>query len=839
MNSSKIREKFLKYFEENNHKRLNSASLIPIDETLLFTAAGMVPLKDYFLGNKKADNPNMVSSQKCVRTVDIDIIGDTDRHLSFFEMLGNFSIGSYFKKEAIKYSYEFITKELGVDKDKLWFTVYKDDQEALDIWINDIGVPEERIQKGNEDNFWHMNIPGPCGPCSEIFIDRGEKYGEDGGPIGGGEDRFIEIWNLVFMESIQDQPFQVIDELPNKNIDTGMGLERIAMILQEKETLFDTDLFSPLSNELKTKIDKSNSKFEKVIIDHIKTTTFMLADGVVPTNEGRGYILRRLIRRAVRANNQLCDEYVSLSYLIDVVVDMYKQEYPELLDQKNKIHKLFSTEEDLFNSTIKKGLNEINDLISKNKLTEKEAFYLFETFGFPYELTKEICQENNINLDDSMFKNYFDEHKEKSKKINSTNGSIEDFEVDENIFKGYDTLETESELYHIEQYDDKTILFGKEHPFYYEAGGQISDKGTVIIENQTIEVNNVFQSSNGAVGVVVNKINLDEGQKVKFLVDSAFRNAVSKSHSAAHIVHASLRNVLGDHVAQAGSNVAPGKFRFDFSHTEKVRDEELNHIFEESNKVIFNDFDISTKIMNIDDAKKEGALAFFGDKYDDDVRVVSIGSYSKELCGGTHVSNSHDVGLIVLMNESSIGSNLRRVEMLSGFEAYEFLSNAYKSYKSVSNILKVSEDQVSEKLNSQLELLEEYKLKLDGYKKLELNNIVSSAASNTKDVAGFKTYLNKLDVESPNELRTVAINLIKETDIDVVLLFSDLGQKTSIVGSTKENVSLNISTVVTELSKLFGGGASKDENLSIGGGPQKYSIDDALVTSLSLLQEKL
>ena len=309
--------------------------------------------------------------------------------------------------------------------------------------------------------------------------------------------------------------------------------------------------------------------------------------------------------------------------------------------------------------------------------------------------------------------------------------------------------------------------------------------------------------------------------------------------TVAHIVHASLRNVLGDHVAQAGSNVAPGKFRFDFSHTEKVRDEELNHIFEESNKVIFNDFDISTKIMNIDDAKKEGALAFFGDKYDDDVRVVSIGSYSKELCGGTHVSNSHDVGLIVLLNESSIGSNLRRVEMLSGFEAYEFLTNAYRSYKSVSNMLKVSEDQISEKLNSQLELLEEYKLKLDGYKKLELNNIVNSATSNTQDIAGFKTYINKLDVESPNELRTVAINLIKETEIDVVLLLSDLGPKTSIVGSTKENVSLNISTVVTELSKLFGGGASKDENLSIGGGPQKYSIDDALETSLSLLQENL
>ena len=315
MNSNKIRESFLSFFESKGHNIIPSSSLIPHDNSLLFTAAGMVPLKDYFLGNKKTKTPNMVSSQKCIRTIDIDIIGETDRHLSFFEMLGNFSVGEYFKEDAIKYSYEYITEVLKVEKDKLWFTVYKDDDEAYKIWKEVIGVPEDRIQRGNEDNFWHMNIPGPCGPCSEIFIDRGKKYGEDGGPIGGGEDRFIEIWNLVFMESIQDQPFQVIDELPKKNIDTGMGLERMAMIMQDKENLFDTDLFKPLHDALLSQVTQNDDKYEKIIIDHIKSSTFMISDGVVPTNEGRGYVLRRLIRRAIRAYNQLNSNNSSLDFL--------------------------------------------------------------------------------------------------------------------------------------------------------------------------------------------------------------------------------------------------------------------------------------------------------------------------------------------------------------------------------------------------------------------------------------------------------------------------------------------------------------------------------------------
>ena len=360
MNSNDIRQSFLDYFESKGHKIIPSASLIPHDNSLLFTAAGMVPLKDYFLGNKQAQTPNMVSSQKCIRTIDIDIIGDTDRHLSFFEMLGNFSVGKYFKEEAIKYSYEYITDVLKVDKDKLWFTVYKTDDEAYRIWKDVIGVSESRIQRGDTDNFWHMNIPGPCGPCSEIFIDRGTKYGNDGGPIGGGEDRFIEIWNLVFMESIQDEPFNVIDELPNKNIDTGMGLERISMILQEKENLFDTDLFQPLYKALLKNTDTSGEKYEKIIIDHIKSSTFMISDGVVPTNEGRGYVLRRLIRRAIRAYNQIKDSVDSLDYLIEIVIQIYKDSYSDLENNKAKIIKLFKKEEELFQKTLNKGIQEIN-----------------------------------------------------------------------------------------------------------------------------------------------------------------------------------------------------------------------------------------------------------------------------------------------------------------------------------------------------------------------------------------------------------------------------------------------------------------------------------------------
>ncbi len=840
MNSNDIRNSFLTFFESKGHKIIPSSSLIPHDNSLLFTAAGMVPLKDFFLGNKTPESPNMVSSQKCIRTIDIDIIGDTDRHLSFFEMLGNFSVGKYFKEEAIKYSYEFITEVLKVDKDKLWFTVYKNDDEAYEIWSDVIGIPENRIQRGDEDNFWHMNIPGPCGPCSEIFIDRGKKYGKDGGPIGGGEDRFIEIWNLVFMESIQDEPFQIVNELPDKNIDTGMGLERISMILQNKENLFDTDLFQPLYNELIKNTDNSDEKYEKIIIDHIKSSTFMISDGVVPTNEGRGYVLRRLIRRAIRAYNQLNNTSSSLDYLIEIVIDIYKDSYPELQSNKDKIIKLFKKEEKVFQQTLNKGIQELNSMIDTNKtVTSKDAFYLFETFGFPFELTKEISKENDVDIDENEFHKLYDEHKMKSKSNKNKDSDLITFDVDMNEFVGYDVTKSVTKIYHIEKINSKFIIFPEKNPFYYEAGGQISDKGIIRIEDNIIDVLDVYQADNGATGLIIDKDIISIDQEIELEIDKSFRSGVSKSHTGAHIVHAALRKVLGDHVAQAGSNVTPGKFRFDFSHTEKVSATELNEIFNLSNETIFKDFEVNTNIMNIEDAKKQGALAFFGDKYDDDVRVVNIGDFSKELCGGTHVHNSHDVGLIVLLQESSIGSNLRRVEMLSGKLAYEFLFKAYKSYKSVSNVLNVSIDEVPARLKSQLETLETYQDKFKNLRGQEIATLVNDIESNAENIKKKHVYIDEVNLDSANELRDLAIKIVNDTRVDIAILFANINGKNSIIGATKKDIKLNISSVITEVSKLYGGGASKDENLSIGGGPDKYDSSKALKFAKELVIKEI
>ena len=832
MNSNEIREEFLKFFEQNNHKIMPSASLIPIDETLLFTAAGMVPFKDYFLGNNKPPHTNLVSSQKCIRTVDIDIIGDTDRHLTFFEMLGNFSIGEYFKEQAIKHAYEFITKNLGINPDDLWFTVYKDDDESFNIWKDVIGVPEERIQRGDKDNFWQMNIPGPCGPCSEIFIDRGPDYGEEGGPIGGGEDRFIEIWNLVFMESIQDEPYNVVGELPAKNIDTGMGLERIAMVLQDKESPFEIDTFESIYEQLKPKIKNPNKKYERIILDHMKASTFMISDGVVPTNEGRGYILRRLIRRAIRAYYGLTNEIDSIEFLISPIVEIYKDHYPDLYKNIDKIKKLYTTEENLFHKTLEKGTVEINRLIQdKETFDEEKAFYLFETFGFPYELTKEIAFENNIQLNDDKYMKKFQEHQAKSSAFKKEISNISEFDVDCNVFTGYENTNTISEVTLVLNENGTTTIFTEATPFYYEAGGQISDQGSIIFEDKEYTVADVVQSSSGATGLVINEdIEIQSGEKIESKVNESFRRSVSKSHTSAHIVHSSLRNILGDHVAQAGSYVAPGRFRFDFSHSEKVTQEELNEIFTLSNKNVFSDLKVDTKIMNIDEAKKEGALAFFGDKYDDDVRVVNIGNFSKELCGGTHVSNSNEIGLIVLLNESSIGSNLRRVEMLSGFEAYDFMTNAYNSYKSVSNLLNTNIENVPTKLESFFNSYEELKSQVDQFKQIRNNEMVDQISNKFENVGDYKVFINQVSMDTVDDIRNVAINSINNGVVDYIYLISQIESKFVIVAMKNEKVikDMNVSELVIETSKNFGGGASKDQVLSVGGGPNDYSIDETL-----------
>ena len=831
MNSDELRDKFLKYFENNDHNVLNSSSLIPHDETLLFTAAGMVPLKDYFMGSKKPPHMNLASSQKCVRTVDIDIVGETDRHLTFFEMLGNFSINNYFKEEAIKLAYNFITKELKVNKKDLWFTVYKEDNESYEIWKDVIGVPEERIQKGDKDNFWHMNIPGPCGPCSEIFIDRGSKYGEDGGPIGGGEDRFIEIWNLVFMESIQDKPYEIVGDLPAKNIDTGMGLERMAMILQKKDSPFEIDTFSSMYDELNKFTVNKDKKYERIVLDHVKTSTFMLSDGVVPTNEGRGYVLRRIIRRAVRAIYRLTGELTSLDFLISVVINDYKNTYKDLEKNKSKIINLFKKEEELFQNTLVKGNQEIISILENKKtLDEEDAFYLFETFGFPFELTQETALENGHNIDVEKFNKLLDEHRIKSNsgKKNVSSNKIKG--VEKNEFVGYEDINITSEVFHIEKSGSKNIIFTKENPFYYEAGGQISDKGYIKVNDKKINVEEVLESDNGSIGILINSAEIKTGDNISLNVDSEFRSAVSKSHTAAHIVHSSLRNILGDHVAQAGSHVAPGKFRFDFSHTEKVNNEELDEIFQMSNDNIYKDLIVKTDVMNIEKAKEEGALAFFGDKYDDDVRVVNIGNFSKELCGGTHVHNSNEVGLIVLINESSIGSNLRRVEMLSGYQAYNFINNAYKSYKSVSDLLQTNIEQVPVKLKSFIESYENMKDKIDAFNKEVSNQEIKRIVNETIKINNLNAYIGNVNINNSNDAKEIAVKAINEHNLDIVFLIGSIESKTVLVGSRNKKSlgNLDISELVGKASKLYGGGASKDKQLSIGGGPSDYDDEECI-----------
>ena len=565
----------------------------------------------------------------------------------------------------------------------------------------------------------------------------------------------------------------------------------------------------------------------------------MLSDGVVPTNEGRGYILRRLIRRALRAYNKLTDEPSSLDFLIKEVTKLYSEPYPELDKNIEKITKLFKTEEDLFGKTLNKGIQEINTILETGELSAKQAFYLFETYGFPFELTQEIALENNITLNEEDFQQYFENHKIKSKGSSTKIDQNMKLDIESNDFCGYETIDTVSEIYHVEPLENKSIIFTKINPFYFEAGGQISDEGKIRIDEKEYFVEKVVQSENGATGLVVDVNNVNIGDEVQLTVDDSFRNAVSKSHSAAHIVHSALRNILGDHVAQAGSNVAPGRFRFDFSHTQKVSDEELSTIFETANKVIFDDLEVNTNIMNIDKAKDEGALAFFGDKYDDDVRVVNIGTFSKELCGGTHVKNSHDVGLVVLTQESSIGSNLRRVEMLSGSDAYDFLNSAYKSYQEVADILKVQASDVSTKLKQNLETLEEYKLKISNFRKDELIKLTQDYSAKSSKIGKYNVIIETISLENTNESKEVASNMVNNFDVDICILFSNISGKTTIVGSTKPSVDLDISIITNDLSSLYGGGASKDPNLSIGGGPGKYETSKAIDVAIKSITKLL
>jgi len=847
MKSDNIRESFIKYFVSNNHTLKESSSLIPNDPTLLLTAAGMVQFKDYFLGNEKTDEKRLTSIQKCVRTSDIDIIGDTTRHLSFFEMLGNFSIGDYFKSDAIKYAHKYIVDVLKIPEDNLWYTVYKDDEEAKSIWIDEIGISEDRIQKGIEDNFWHMNIPGPCGPCTEIFYDKGSKFGDSGGPIKGSEDRFVEIWNLVFMELLQNKPYEVVGTLPNKNVDTGMGLERLAMVMQKKDSIFETDLFESIIkdiNMLHNVTYGENDYIDKqirIIADHIRAASFLLGDGVVPTNEGRGYILRRLIRRSLRSSSQLNNNNNDLNELLNTVEKIYSNKYTELNKNKTSISDLFDSEQELFYKTLKKGKSLVQDLIDNTKnITAEDAYKLYDTYGFPFELTDEIAKENNISISKSEYDIIVNNRKnDSSKTTKSSMKTTNDYTPTE--FVGYNMVDTSASITGIDIVSkNEKVIFTDKTTLYYESGGQVSDVGTLVYDDKMYPINKTIQMPNGAIGnIIKSDRDFNLGDSIQIIVDQGFRDGSSKSHTAAHIVHASLRNVLGNSVAQAGSNVEPGKLRFDFSYSKKVSEDDLNSIFELSNTVIFHNTSVSVSTMNIDQAKKEGALAFFGDKYGENVRVVDIGDHSKELCGGTHVQNSSNIGLVVLTNESSIGSNLRRVEMLSGLSAFEFLIKAKNSFADAANILGVQEEKVISKLENVLYQYEELSGKMKLSRKDAIKTTTNDLMDKSQKVGNTNLIVQKADFHNTDEAKLITNEVISNTDTGIIVILNKIDGKTLIVGATSDEINIDISKYVNEASSKLSGGASKDPKYSVGGGPKNYDTDKLIIEIFSSLTNDL
>lgn len=697
--SQEIRRSFINFFVKNGHLHLPSASLVPSDDpTLLFTTAGMVPFKPYFLGQGIPPRRRITTVQKCFRTTDIERVGFTPRHLTFLEMLGNFSFGDYFKKEAISFAYEFLTKELNIPVSKLWVSVYEEDDEAFEIWNKYIGIPKERIVRlGKEDNFWGPPGPtGPCGPCSEIYYDFGPKTEEEKNCKPGDPcDRFMEIWNLVFMAYYMDEDGR-LSPLPQKNIDTGMGLERITTVVENFNNVFETDLFVPIIEKVKSIISLSDTVTERLISDHIRAITFLMGDGVVPTNEGRGYVLRRLIRRSLRRAYKYGVEEPFLYKLIPVVIGIMRDAYPELTEKEDYIKKVLKKEEEQFLKTLEQGLSLLDDYFKKapNKVVSGDfAFKLYDTYGFPIELTKEIAEEEGFAVDMDGFNQNMEKQREKARismeeKLETNLVVLSDEELralrelPKTEFIGYEELESESRIIFLLdgkhnkeiQAPDEIVFIMDKTPFYPESGGQVADTGKVYNSSVTIVVEDVKKLGENFIihkGRVINGI-LKEGILVKAEVDKEKRANTTRHHTATHLLHAVLRELLGTHVMQSGSLVSPDFLRFDFTHHSPLTSEELKAIERKVNEYILANHKVEKFWTNLEEARKIGAIALFTEKYQKDVRVIKIDNVSMELCGGTHVDQTGEIGSFYIMKEEGIGSGIRRIFAVCGIKAWEY-----------------------------------------------------------------------------------------------------------------------------------------------------------------------
>ena len=843
MKTSEIRKSFLDFFQSKNHEVIPSSSLVPSnDKTLLFTNAGMVQFKDVFLGTEKKNFSRATTSQRCIRAGgkhnDLENVGYTLRHHTFFEMLGNFSFGDYFKEDAIKFAWEFLTEVLKLDKDKLWITVYKDDDEAEDIWKTIIGIDANKIARlGDEDNFWSMGDTGPCGPCSEIFYDHGDHIeGTPPGAEGDEGDRFIEIWNLVFMQFNKDDNGKM-SPLPKPSVDTGMGLERIAAVMQGVNSNYETDIFKDLILASEKLLGNKESTSHKVIADHIRSTVSLMADGVLPENEGRGYVLRRIMRRGIRHGYKIGAKQPFMFSLVKDMVQLMSSAFPDLKEKEKDITKLVKSEEIKFFQTLEKGIDILDEAISnitENTISGDIVFKLHDTFGFPFDLTADIAREKNLLIDEKRFNECMNQQKETSKaSSNFVSALPEAAGIDETKFLGYEDLESESNILVIwkdhervnKANNNEEIYFAcNQTPFYAEAGGQIGDQG--IFASKTATGNILDCKKQGKVYLhkaIVKKGNIKTGDLIKMSVEQKKRSAIAIHHSATHLVHAALREVLGDHVQQKGSLVDENKLRFDFSHSKPLSKEEISKIESIVNKEALNNLEVKTKLMKIDDALKSGAMALFGEKYDDDVRVLTMGknSYSVELCGGTHVNRTGDIGLFIITNQSSVASGVRRIEALAGHQSIKHINNIREANTSLQSVLNVPTEDIHEKI---LSLIEENKnLKKKSVKSKSKKSVV---LSETIDIDDWKLIIEQIEIESTKDLRNLVDEQKNANEKACIVLLNANKDKVAFVCGVTDNLSEFISAdkVVSQLSQLIDGkgggrsdfaqGAGKSENIS-------------------------
>ncbi|PTL29373.1 alanine--tRNA ligase [Lachnospiraceae bacterium oral taxon 096] len=869
---NEIRKMFLDYFESQGHLVLKSFSLVPHnDNSLLLINAGMAPLKPYFTGQEIPPRRRVATCQKCIRTGDIENVGKTARHGTFFEMLGNFSFGDYFKHEAIHWTWEFLTKIIGLDPNRLYPTVFEEDDEAFEIWTKEIGLAPERIHRFDKsENFWEHGS-GPCGPCSEVYYDRGEKYGKDE-YVGSEGDRFMEVWNNVFTQFENDGQGHYT-ELKNKNIDTGMGLERLAVVVQDVDSIFEVDTIKALLDEVagiagtKYKEDEKKDVSLRLITDHIRSCTFMISDGIMPSNEGRGYVLRRLLRRAARHGRMLGIEGEFLAKLAQTVIELSKDGYPELEEKKEMILKVLTEEESKFDKTIDQGLAILSEMEEKmardgvKVMSGEDAFKLYDTYGFPIDLTKEIMEEKGFSIDEEGFVAAMENQRETARKARKTTNYMgADVTVYQSldpalttVFTGYDSLKTEGKIMAlttdtevVEALTDGqegTIVTDKS-PFYATMGGQNADVGVIFTDDAEFVVEDTIKLPGDKIGHIghVTKGMFTMSDVVEMEVDAKNRENTAKNHSCTHLLHKALREILGNHVEQAGSLVDAHRLRFDFTHFQSLTGEEIRMVEDLVNQEIKAALPVVTEVMDVESAKKSGAMALFGEKYHGDVRVVSMGDFSKELCGGTHVKNTSEIGAFKIISESGIAAGVRRIEALTGDALNDYYRGLEEKLQTLAKQLKTNVSELGDRIDNLLEEVKALKSENDQLKSKLANEAMGNAAENIVDVKGVKLLAMKVEGVEMNELRNLGDQLKKDTDDGVVVLASQVEGKVNLMvmaGESAVKKGAHAGNIVKAIAGFVGGGGGGRPNMAQAGGKKPEGIDEALLAAKTTLDQQL